>query len=177
MAEQRWLRQLKTGRIYPWTHTLSKRQDMVPYDPDVAQARIEALKNIVKDREASLPSPEDVVKHTKEVQGAARLARELTDLENRAFSDAPEREKGADEALPSNQPPGKSAEEVAAEERQKRIDADPHIQELAGMTTKKPLIDYMAREFGQTVDEKGKNVEALRNMATNMRIERIFEGG
>jgi hypothetical protein len=171
-----YLRQLKTGRIYPWTPTIAKRKDMVPYDPELAEAMIQALKDIIAQMQAAnAVDPEQQAKHVSNVKAAQDLAAELNELEAQAFGDGEEKEKKVETAAPG-QPPGKTPEQQQEQERQSVIDADPHIKEIMAMAKPKQIMDYLKREFGVTVEEKGKSVEALRNMAINHRIDRIFEG-
>jgi hypothetical protein len=171
-----YLRQLKTGRIYPWTPTIARRRDMVPYDPDLAAARIQVLKDIIAQRKAAdTVDPEIQAKHVTNVKAAQELASELNALEEQAFGDGSEKEKKVETATAPDAP-GPNAEEQAEKERQATIEADPHVKEIHAMAKPKQVIDYLKREFGVVVDEKGKSLEALKNMAINQRIDRIFEG-
>lgn len=166
MGGAKYLRQLKTGRIYLFDVNLAKRKDMVEYDPDKAERMIKAKENRIKelkDRSANLSQsiPQEVIADAKKL---ADLDKEIEDLENKEIAEL----TGEDLKDP------KTEEELEQERRQDIIDKDPEIQKIDAMKTKDDARSYITAEYGEVPDESLKLVE-LKEMATTLRINRLFE--
>jgi len=173
MEPQRWLRQLVTGRLYPWTPHLATRKDMVPIDPEKARRRIEANKEILAEARKA-QAPEQQQQHKENTSELAALAKELTDTENEieSFHEQPAQE------VPESQPRGlqKDAFELEQERKNKLVEKDPHIQQLADMKKGGEIAAYIRKEFGEDVDARSVDIETLRKKAIDLRTDRIFEG-
>lgn len=168
-----YLRQLKTGRLYPWSAIRAKRRDMVPINPEKAKRRIEANREILKDAQAAL-TPEQQAVHAAKVAEIARLAKDLTETENAI--DAMREQQLPDEPAVSTAPPAKTAEQAERQNREELIEKDSHIQMIREMSTATKVAKYIKREFGEEMDAQAVPLADLKEHAMNLRIARMFEG-
>ncbi len=185
---ERYLRQLKTGRVYVWTPILAKRPDMVEVDLESAKVRIEALKARLAAREADRPK---AAKEAKEkLQTLSAFAKELTSLENQledieqAEAKATEKKLEGETAQPlkpNDIVTGKgmdreTQEMLAEEERRARIMAnDKEYQQILAMRKKKDITDHLAEFYGKKLDPDAYKLEELRNIALTEREKRVLE--
>ena len=167
---ERYLRQLKTGRIYQYTDTLSKRIDMVPIDLETARRRIEANKAMLAEVQAAT-TPEQVAIRKDDVEALAKTASELTETEN--VIDALHQQQLQQQPPPPA--PVTSAEQATEKETQKIIEADEEIQQINGMTKPAQVNKYLKREFGVEAVSTD-DLEALKLQAIQLRTNRLFEG-
>ena len=167
---ERYLRQLKTGRIYQYTDILSRRTDMVPLDLATAKKRIEANKAMLAEVETA-KTPEQIAIRQADVESLAQVASELTETENQ-IDDLHQQQL-------QNQPPPPvavtSVEQAVEQEAQKVIEADEEINQIKGMAKPAKVIKYLKREFGADPISTD-DLEALKLQAIQLRTNRLFEG-
>jgi len=184
-SDIRYLRQLKSGHIYVYTEALAKRPDMVPYDPEVAKARIAQMKQDTEARRAAKKGPKVAPSEgpsLKEMRENRAIASELTDLENQAGAEREadlkaiedegksEKEKARDKVTFD----GKTAEEVKELTEEKVVNNDPKIQKIGNYKQKKQLKQFVLIEFGIELDDT-KPLKVLKDEAVAMQKARIFE--
>lgn len=160
----RMLRQLRTGRIYNFTDILAKRADMVEYDPELAQKRLEAAKRRLEELESKPPEKPVVNKADMET------SKELAEVENKI--EKIERQK----ALPPNakEQENKTSEQKEEEERQAIINNDPEIKKILTMKDKDEIEAYVLLEYGEDLDKR-KDLDKLKARAIELRTDRLFE--
>ena len=162
----RFLRQLKTGRLYPYTATLAKRADMVPHDTESAQRRIEALKRRVEDMD-SAPQEQSITKEDLD------QAKEIADLENILDKPDETEDEGNEEITPERK--FQTDEEIEEEEKNKRIAEDPDIIKINKMRKKAQVEEYLLVEFGEEVSSSDLKLDDMKRIAVDFRINRLFE--
>ena len=178
---QRYLRQLKTGRIYIYTPKLAKRADMTEINLETANTRIQALK--AQMAEATV-TPEEIAKRKQEASKLTQVSEEIARLEREAEEvrkaqvDKAEKELlgdqkfNPDDLVKTKEPLTKVEEE---EDRKSKILAnDQEFNKVLAMREKKEVLDYLAASFGITEDPK-KTLPLLKNIALEKRKERVFE--
>lgn len=172
----RYLRQLKTGRIYIVPNNLDQhpgitlRKDMVPFDPEKARKRIEANKQIIEDAKSER-DPKAQEEHAKKVADLAALAKDLTATEN-MIDDL--REENLRQELDLKEPP-KTTAEMEAERRANIVESDEDIKTIKGMRKVETVAKYIEKEFGEDIPV-GISLEAIKDLALDLRAKRIFEG-
>jgi hypothetical protein len=135
---------------------------MVPYDPDDAKVRIEALKRRLADLEAQPKETEvneELIGDVKEIAELEKKIKEKEDLK------AGIKIEGKKE---------KTEEELDAEERQIIIDKNPEIRKIREMKKSKEICEFIEIAFGKKLDGR-ENIESLRKTALELQTERIFE--
>jgi hypothetical protein len=150
---------------------------MVPYDPELAKARIAQLKQNLADTKAA-QTPEAIAQHAKVMADAQQDAHLITDLEQQMEA-AHEIERAEIRDLEKNQDvtPEKKLqtdEEIELARRDKILAEDVQIKNIMEMKTKNDVEAYMLQEFGEGID-RNMNVSQLKNFALNKRTERLFE--
>lgn len=169
---QRYLRQLKTGRLYPWNTGIAARKDMVPFDPEKAKRRIDANRQIIEDAKASV-SPEAIQTHQQETSEAARLAALQTQTEQ-------EIERLREQQLPTEpdgdvEPHSRTPEQAHAQSLAEKIETDEMIQQIKGMRTKEDVAKFLLREFGENLDPETSKLAELKDRALNLQAQRVLE--
>lgn len=163
----KYLRQLKTGRVYIWSPYLAKRKDMVEYDPTLADMRIQKA----RERLEALKAEADEItvamdpKITADSQELATIEAEIDKLE----------EEKAIKAAGGNSEDvkPKTQEEIDAEEKQKVINEDPEIKKIEAMDEVSQVKEYIALEFG--IESKKTTLENIKKEAIERRVDRLFE--
>lgn len=178
---RRYLRQLKTGRIYNYTPTLAKRADMTEIDLESANTRIEALK--AQMAQATV-SPEQVAKRKEEAAKLTQVSGEIARLEKEAEEARAAQVEKAEAELLGEQAPKPNdlvkpkehmTKEMEEEDRKSKILAnDDEYNKILAMREKKEVLDYLAAGYGITEDVK-KTLQVLKNIALEKRSERVFE--
>lgn len=178
----KYLRQLKTGRIYLWTRTLSRRADMVDFDAETAELRIKAMRENLALRNIK-PTADQVAEEKERIEHAADVSRVLTDLENAQEAEFQEKEKPkpdlmkADEDISDKIISDKSMTDDDIEEERLRLamEKDADVIKIMGMNKKSQVEAYMLEQYGKRIDTKGKSLQLLKNMAIDARSERLQE--
>ncbi len=171
--QQQYLRQLGTGHIFIRTEALAKRKDMVPYDPEVAKIRITQIKEAL----AASQKEENLEEMKKAAEEISSTAKELTELEKKAEEAIKEEEaKIASESGQEIQPGARieTDEETPEQAAKRKIDEDPQIMKIRGMTRKAQVEEYMLMEFGTPIDTS-KTLAELKQFAEQARIQRMAE--
>lgn len=161
----RFLRQLKTGRVYPYTDELATRKDMVAYDPETAKKRIEAVKMRIE-AQAEVPTGQSIS------QDALDDAKTLSELE--AELDKSTEESPQNTEISTEKKGPKTQEDLRREERQSRIDKDPDVIKINKMKKKAEIEQYILVEYGEEIDASISKPD-LRKKAIELRTQRIFE--
>lgn len=172
-----YLRQLKTGHIYPWTEILAKRRDMVPFNNEQAKVRIDAMKNMLLRK---VPTVDEVSRQVEDARKAKANSMELTNLENKMDAEKVAEEKAIeDAALPDGKKLNEETEvtgaEVVAAQRQSVLDQDPKYQNVTGFKSRNQVEQYMILEFGEEIDVSLPFKE-LKDYAVQKTSDRILEG-
>lgn len=172
-----YLRQLKTGHIYPWTEILAKRRDMVPFDAAQAKVRIDAMKNMLSRK---VPTADALSVQAEAARKAKASSMELTELENKVDAENVAAEKAIeDAALPDGKKLSEQTEMTGAEtieaQRQSVLDQDPKYQNVMGFKSRNQVEQYMILEFGQEIDVS-LPFKDLKQYAINKTSDRILEG-
>lgn len=178
MPEVNYLRQLKTGRIYIETPRLLERSDMVPHDPDTAKARIAALQRrleLLQERKTTKKVEPDIPKETLEDARVIADLEEKVRQEEKAVADKLIEEKIKDDTRKPPKQEEPDPEAMKAEERKKKIDADPEVQTIRGFKKKAEVLEHVLVEYGVGLDEN-KTIKDLKDEAEDLRIKRLFEG-
>jgi hypothetical protein len=175
MAGQIFVRQAVTGRIYivdprkESSKAFLDRKDIGIYDPDTAQARINAVKKKIEELD-NRPKKVLAPSITDEAAELAALEAELAKKEQ-ALLEESLAEQGYEK--PQSE---KTAEEIEKEEKEKIISEDPDINRIENMSTKQEVIDYVLEEFGTEMVMPSKaKLEDYKLKAFDMRINRLFE--
>jgi hypothetical protein len=166
----RYLRQLKTGRLYIWNRITAERKDMVEFDPDKAKVRIVANQRILEEYKGK-QTPEQEAAHSEETADAARIAAELTATENAIDSIGEPQLPDA----PPDQKPQESPEDAEAQRRRDLIDNDEEIKQIEALGTGADLVKYIEKEYGEKYDARKMKPEELRTIARKLRVGRIME--
>lgn len=172
-----YLRQLKTGHIYPWTEILAKRRDMVPFDAAQAKTRIDAMKNMLSRK---VPTADALSVQAEAARAAKASSMELTELENKVDAENIAEEKAIeDAALPDGKKLNEQTELTGAEaieaQRQSVLDQDPKYQGVMGFKSRNQVEQYMILEFGEEIDVS-LPFKDLKGYAIKKTSDRILEG-
>jgi len=178
----KYLRQLKTGRIYLWTRTLSKRADMVDFDPETAELRIKAMRENFALRNIKLTDAQ-IMEEREKAEHAADVSKVLTDLENAQEAEFQEKEKPrpvlmkGDEDIKDKIIADKDTSDDEIEEERLRLamEKDADVIKIMGMNKKSQVEAYMIEEYGKRIDTDGKSLQLLKNIAIDARAERLQE--
>lgn len=167
-----YLRQRTTGAIFIHTPTLAARKDMEPYDPELAQKRIEAAKKKIADLEAlrSMPpqQPEAVAKMQEDSKTLVELERQIEKREAELQAEA--------EGKPLEEVQPKTEQEIKAKSRQDRIDEDPEVRKIRLMTSKAEVQEYALLNFG--IEFKPEtHLKEMKRLAVEERTKIIFANG
>uniref|UniRef100_A0A6M3JPH2 Uncharacterized protein n=1 Tax=viral metagenome TaxID=1070528 RepID=A0A6M3JPH2_9ZZZZ len=167
----KYLRQMRTGRVYVYDETLAKRKDMVDHDPDMAKRMIEAKKKRLEEVQAMRMNPDlNPPVDPSILSDSEELAKIEAALE--------EEERKLEELLSGGPKPEdvkpKTDEDIALERRQEIINKDPDIAKIEAMTEKKHVEAYVMEEFGVDIDLR-KGLPTLKADAIQLRVDRLFE--
>lgn len=175
----KYLRQVGSGHIYSWTPALAKRSDMVVYDEDTATIRIEQLKRRIAEMGERKKNRGTSGVNTNKAM--IDQAIELSRLESQV-EQLEDEERVTDEADALAEAKGEiktegktlTAEDIAEEERQKKIDSDVQVRKIRAMTDKDDIEAYMLEAFGENIDRR-RSTESLKEYAEDKRIDLMFE--
>ena len=169
-----YLRQTTTGHIYVSTPELLARRenDMEPYDPAIAEKRIEAAKiklaAIEAARTAPFQPPEDVAKMTQD-------SKILTELEQQIQKQTAVAEAEA-EGKPTEQAEPKTEAEITTKNRQDRIDEDPEVRKIRVMASKAEVQEYALLNYGIEF-KTDLHLKEMKRLAVEERTKIIFAKG
>lgn len=183
MAEKhpRYLRKKGSGRLYQWTPVLAKKDNLEEISYELAQKMIEASKKRHAEREAATfePKPNEYPVILGEI--SERLAKvdellaKLEKMEQKRLDEMAELERAENEGeLPDNLVK-KSKLETPEMVRQDRIDNDREVKMIREMISKKDVRNYLLEHYGEDNIHHRTGLAKLKQIAEDMRIERIFE--
>lgn len=178
----RYLRQLKTGRIYIYTPHLAKRSDMVEETLESAEARIAAMKESKQATDVSLEEiarrKEEAAKLTSNAAEIARLEKEAEESRSAQVKKAEAEILGEQKLNPDDVVKSKDSAAMKALEEEDRkskiLTQDEEYNKVLEMKEKKEVLDYLAISYGIKEDPK-KSFQLLKNVALAKRSERVFE--
>lgn len=168
--EPRYLRQIGTTKPpFPYTDALARRKDMVPYNPEEAQARIEANQRIVEQmKEGKKIDPEAKAAakaQAKELHNAVKeLAASEKEIETLKFS--------IDEA-PANEEPSN-----IQSKRDRQINYDRELKKIREMTRKAHVEEYLESKYGRKLaedDVAAMSLKDIKDIAIKARIGTLYE--
>jgi hypothetical protein len=166
-----YLRQKTTGHISVSTPSLLARNDMEPYDPALAEKRIEAAKKKLAEIEASRTAPpQDPEAAAKMTEDSKILAELETQIQNQTAMAEAVAEGKSMEGTP------KTETEQVEKSRQDRIDEDLEVRKIRAMVSKAEVQEYSLLnygiEFGQELQMK-----EMKRLAVEERKKIIFAKG
>lgn len=178
-----YLRQRGSGHIYIRTDILAKRNDMQPYDPELADLRIDSLKrrleSLNKDKEErDHDKDSEFAKAMEQAQQKSKALAELEEAIERAerrrmedFDTTQKADKG-DDIKTENKIEAEF--ETKMRERDRIITNDPHIKKLTAMRKIAEVEGYLLENYAHEITEK-MNLQQIKNLAIQMRTDQLFE--
>lgn len=184
----RILRQKGSGTLYAYTKPLALRDDMVLYDPEEAQIRIDAAKAKRDALDARLKGgaglsvDPNMLNATDDAKQLNAIELEIAEKEEQLRREDLARdcmEKGGtmDEAFAiiRGEEVPKTEAETEEEKIQAVFDNDPDLKKIAVARKKSVLIDLIAEEYGKVFTEEDNTLESLKETASTLRKDRIME--
>jgi hypothetical protein len=178
----KFLRQVGTGRVYGWTERLAKRKDFVDIDTTIAESRMEATREQLEQRLASLKNPKRLANAKQRIETITKLAKELTIIEkDLTIAEDTERREAVQAA--TGEPPVQMVDEKAKEinaaameevRQGKILGENSEYQKVLAMKDKKSILDYLLSSFGERGDARN-SIENLRFITLTKLKARIFE--
>lgn len=168
--EPRYLRQIGTTKPpFPYTEALAKRKDMVPYDPNEAQVRIEATQRIVEQmREEKKIDPTARAEAKAKAKEIHNAVKELASLEKEMDSLKFDLEEVEAKEQPS----------AIQTKREMQIEKDRELNKIRGMTRKAHVEEYLESKYGRVLPEEevaAMSLRDIKDIAVKARIGTLYE--